>query len=210
MRFRLLELFVVVGVIAFATVSLKRADPLFETLFFSFTLLAILVAFLLSIACRDAARAFWMAFAGTSSLYLALAHVPDSDELVPRHNGPEVTTQLLRVVYDWLRSGTFETNFSYEAGGFFSVQDQLVDSRGSDDSFGGDAVAEADAASRKSFPANLSIVFGSGQRVISSGDSISFMRIGHSAWALLLGWISGHFTRFIYERSRRQPSRPAP
>ena len=204
MRFRLLELFVVVGVIAFATVSLKRADPLFETLFFSFTLLVILVAFLLSIGRREAARAFWGAFAVTSGVYLVLAHVPDSDDLIPRHNGPEITTQVLRLAYDWLRSDTFSTNFSLEAGGFFSVQDRKVDAREPDDPFGATAEGEPDFGSRTSPPANLSLVFGSGQRVISSGDSISFMRIGHSAWALLLGWLAGHFTWFVYERSRRQ------
>ncbi len=204
MRFRLLELFVVVGVIAFATVSLKRADPLFETIFFSFTLLVILVAFLLSIGRREAARAFWAAFAVTSGVYLVLAHVPDSDDLIPRHNGPEITTQVLRLAYDWLRSDTFSTIFSFEAGGFFSVQERLVGSRELDDPFGADAEGEPDFVSSTSPPANLSLVFGSGQRVISSGDSISFMRIGHSAFALLLGWFAGHFTRFVYERSRRQ------
>lgn len=195
MRYRILEFLIAVGVIAFAIVSLNCADPLFETLFFSFTLGVILASLLLSIGRRAGTRAFWFAFAATSSLYLAFAHVPDSDQAVPRHNGPEVTTQILRLAYNWLHSDSFDTNFSAQPGdGFFSIQDDPTGTPGNDMPRGAN------------YETSLSLIFGVGQRVISSGDSISFMRIGHSAWALLLGWISGHFTRVVYERSRRQPS----
>ena len=228
MRFRLLELLIVVGVIAFAMASLNRADSLFETLFFSFTLLAILAAFLLSISRQAGARAFWIAFASTSSVYLVFAHVPDSDGSVPRQNGPEITTQLLRLAFNWLHADYYETSFSRQSGsGFFSVQDSRIDSRDSDDPFAADSPDESFVTPQtdfddlieliketagtsgfgetEPFTPNLNLVFGGGQRLISSGDSITFMRIGHSAWALLLGWIAGHFTRLVYERSRRHP-----
>ncbi len=205
LRFSILELLSVVGVIAFAIVSLNRADPLFETLFFSFTLLVILAALLLALGRRAGARVFWIGFTATSSVYLVFAHMPDSDETVPRHNGPEITTQILRLTYNLLHSDTYGTNFSPQPGGFFSVQDDLFDSRDFEDPFGEDT-GESDVASLEPFPANFSLIYGSGQRIVSSGDSMSFMRIGHSAWALLFGWFAGHFTRVVYERSRCQPT----
>lgn len=229
MRIRLIELLIVVGVIAFAMVSLNRADPLFETLFFSFTLLTILAAILMAIGRRGGARAFWIGFAVTSSTYLAFAHLPDSEESVPRHNGPEITTQLLRHAFNWLHGDEDGSSLSPPSGiGFFSVPDDRTASRDSDDPFAADSpdestvtpnptfddlidlidipIAESDDREPAASSANLNLVFGGGQRVISSGDSTAFMRIGHCAWALLLGWIAGHFTRYVYERSRRHPT----
>jgi hypothetical protein len=213
MRFRILELLIVTGVFAFAMASLKRADLLFETLFFSFTLLVILVAVLLAISRRGGARVFWIAFATTSSLCLVLAHVPDADGLSPRENGPEFTTRLLRLAYKWSHPDAYLDNSSPKSGGgFFSVQDVPSDSRGPDDpapaqadfdsliEIISDTVGESDEP-LSPFPTNLTLVIGSGQRVVTMGDPVSFMRIGHSAWALLLGWIAGHFTRCVYQRA---------
>ena len=205
LRFNLRELFAITGVIAFGTVSLLRSDQLYETLFFSFTLLVILTAFLLSIAVQAGGRVFWIAFAATSSLYLGLAHVPDSEGFVPRHYGPEITTQLLLLVYNWPNAETDQ----YYPGGAFSVQDDpfangsppaMPDKPRDFDDLISD-VTEIIGPDIEPFPPNLQLIVGGGQRI--SDDSVSFMRIGHSAWALLIGWIAGHFTRAIYERSRR-------
>jgi len=182
MRFSILQLLTATTIIAFATFSLKRADPLFETLFFSFTLLVILAAILMAIGRKEGARAFWIAFATTSALYLVFAHIPDSDGMGPRHNGPEVTTQLLRLSYNWLHSDSYDTNFSLQPGGGFDLVQ--VNTRKPD----------------------FARVQGGVLHIISSGDFMSFMRIGHSAWALLVGLVAGYFTRFIYERSRLQPT----
>ena len=204
MQFRVIELLIATGIFAFGFASLARSDPLFETLFFSFSLLLVLVAILLSIGREAGSRVFWIGFAVSSSSYLVLAHIPDGDGSVPRHNGPELTTQLLRVSYNWLRSGTYDTSFSARSGGFFSIQDDVKNEKNPSDPFGTPGSDEATSRNLTSaFPANLSLVIGGGQRIVSSGDSISFIRIGHAAWALLIGWAAGHFTRFAYERTRR-------
>ena len=203
MKFRIIELLALMSVIGLASVSLKRSDPLFETIFFSFTLAFVSASILLAVGRDGGARAFWVGFATSSLSYLAFAHTPDADEMVPRHNGPEITTQLLRVGFNWMHAGAYDNNFTTKSGGFFSVADDPF-TFGADDILS--ATTDNDDASKEageSFPSNISLVFGAGQQIVADGGSISFMRIGHSTWALLLGWIGGHFTQVVYERSRR-------
>jgi hypothetical protein len=208
-QFRVGELLIAMGVVAFGFASLTRSDALFETLFFSFSLLIVLIAMLMAIAREGGPRAFWIGFAVSSASYLALAHIPDSDGTVPRHNGPELTTQLLRVGYNWLRSGSYDTSFSPSTGGLYLIQDALAGEQAPSDPFA--MTDQGTATSRDptdSFPAGkLSLIIGGGQRIISSGDSVSFMRIGHAMWALLIGWVAGHFTRFAYDWTRRARTR---
>jgi hypothetical protein len=41
-----------------------------------------------------------------------------------------------------------------------------------------------------------------GGRRYAEGDIGHFFFIGHCAWTLLFGWLGGHFTCLIYQRSR--------
>lgn len=173
MRFSLLQLLAVLTVCALAAAGLARPTELAESLFFTFTLLAILAAAIAAAVLTGPARAYWLGFFMASASYLALVHVPDADEEVPRHNGPEFTTQLLRVLYNKIHAATFETIFTPDAD-WPDITDE----------------------------GRLSLRIVGGQRIISDGTSRSFMRIGHSAWALLLGGIAGHFARGLYVRSR--------
>ena len=170
----------------------------------SFALAFILGSILLAVGRKSGARAFWTGFAISSLSYLVFAHLPDSDELVPRHNGPEITTQLLRHCFNWMQADTYDSNLTSQPGGFFSVDDDPFAFGPDDDSFSA-ATRNDDMANETAerFPNNLSLIVGGGQRIVADGRSMSFMRIGHAVWALLLGWIGGHFTQIVYERSRR-------
>jgi len=205
MRFRLIECLTIVSIVGLVCVSLKQSDPLWETIFFSFTLGFVLASILLAVGRNGAARVFWTGFAISALSYLVFAHVPDADEMVPRHNGPEITTQLLRHGFNWMHTHTYETNLRSQPGGFFAVKDDPF-AVGPDDDALSQKTGNNDMAyeAAEPFPSNLSLILGGGQRVVADGRSVSFMRIGHAAWALLLGWIGGHFTQMVYERSRRE------
>ncbi|MDP6442746.1 MAG: hypothetical protein QGG36_04390 [Pirellulaceae bacterium] len=186
MRIQIKELLLAITIFAFAIVSLTRSDPLFDALFFSFTLLTILGGMVMAIGRQAAARAFWIAFAMTASLYIGFAHIEDEDEVRPRHYGPELTTQLLRIGYNWMHGGSYDSILD-PPGEFFPSDSGLVEVEPPQPGSG----------------TGLSLILGGGQRIVSSGDSISFMRVGHSSWALLLGWIAAHCAEFVYLRSRR-------
>lgn len=189
MRFRILDLLLATAICGFTCAALVRADSFIACLYFSLTLAAVFAAALCAIGQIGASRAYWLGFAVTSGAYLVFAHVPDVDDQVPRHDGPEITTQLLRLAFNKIHSGTYHTSFSRPSG-FFPVTSE-------------EEHVEALGDTMQGWPNNLSLVVQGGQRIVSDGTSKSFMLIGHSAWALLLGWIAGHFTRFIYLRSHR-------
>ena len=139
---------------------------------------------------RDRAPGFLVAGGG----YLAFAHLGDSyyDLREPRIHGPELTTRLLRLAYSKLHPGDPADIPPSNQGGFFSVPSDEPEALASEpiDSFQG----------------SLTLVTGSGQQVISDDKIRAFMRIGHSACAILFGWLGGQFTLFVYRRSRPQPA----
>jgi hypothetical protein len=202
MRFHIIEFLIIVSVVGFACTSLQQSDPLYETLFFSFTLASVLGSIFLAVGRNGGARAFWAGFGISSLSYFVFAHMPDADEMVPRHNGPELTTQLLRHGYHWLHADTGGNDLtSHRRRIFADVVDPFASD--SDDHFSmatdqrhtSIQIVEPD-------PASFSLIVGGGQQIAADGRSISFMRIGHAAWALLLGWMGGHFTQTVYDRSR--------
>lgn len=206
MRFRISELLAATGIIGFGLGSLVRSDAIFETLFYSIALVFILMAVLLAIARAGPAKYFWLGFAIASSSYLGLAHIPDVEGFVPRQDGPELTTQLLRVAYNFLRSDQYQTRFSNEPppGGFFAINDDFEQRPIMDDPFASSNRHESESQDQaRSSTGNLNVIIGGGQSVEPPENSVSFMRIGHAAWSLLIGWISGHFTQFVYVRSHR-------
>lgn len=186
LKFRIIELLIVISVIGLACGSLKQSDPLFETIFFSFTLAFVLASMLLAVGRTGGARAFWIGFSISSLSYLVFAHVPDGDDLVPRHDGPEITTQLLRHGYNWLHADTYDSNLTSPPGEFFSVDDDSFSAGGDNNPIS--TTTDVDHAPNETadpFPGNLSLIIHRGQQIIADGRSMSFMRIGHSAWALL-------------------------
>ena len=265
MRFRILELLIVVSIICFSIASIRQSTDWFETMFYSFTISMILLAVAMSIARTGQRRCFWMAFAANAFLYLLLAHIPHLDENedsfaceydLPRlrYDGPEITTQLLRYAYEKSHDCDLENVISpvrNGGGGVFSLQDarpwrqdgddpfgesdQAESSGGgfgggrfggqnSDDPFGGNNNSVVTVSDFEplmelikstidpedwvdgdgialSFPANAGGIVSVRRQI--EDDFAQFMRIGHCSWALLIGWVSGHFCMFIASRNRQ-------
>ena len=215
MRLRIVELLLVVAVVGVTCTALKVHTPLVASCYFTATCALLGLAGVLAIARVGSRRAFWVLFVGGS--YLCLVHIPDEFELSPRHAGSELTTQLLRLSQRWILGIQHHTLFDgpvdsdstedraagpfvpdpnapnlfatdpSDSGGFFNVQD----------------AKNEDEEVIEEFQGNLSLVFGSGEVVMPGEDGVAFMRIGHSAWALLLAWLAGHLCRIVYTKSRR-------
>ena len=197
MKFRLAELMVVVSVLSFGCVALTQADPLFETLFYSFTAALVLVSVLMVVGRTLEKRAFWIGFGITLVSYLVFANGEDANGIAPRHQGPEITTQLLRLSFNWIHAGEYELEDVPKGnGGMFSVEDKLQEVDVS-------SATEPAQHTPVPFSSSLSLVINGGQQLVADGRSISFMRIGHGLWGLTLGWIAGHFTAAVYRQSHR-------
>jgi len=220
-KFRIIELLAVVSVVGLAFVSLKQPEPWFETIFFSLTLVTVVTSILLAVGRTGGARAFWTGFAITSLSYLGFAHLPDAYERVPRHNGPEITTKLLQYGLGWMHPDNGRVITS-SPGGMFSIQDNPFDTPADFDPFAtrtgvnpfGPSTNDDSLSTTPENPdtpgqlttpfrTTNSLVIRGGQSLFPDSNSVSFMRIGHACWALLLGWMGGHFTRVVYQRSRQ-------
>jgi hypothetical protein len=169
MQVRLLELFGIVATCCFACAALARADLLFECLFFTFTLLMLVTAVLCGIARCGHNRFFWIGFSVAGSLYLGYTHLPDDSDMSPRHDGPLITTQVLRVAFNLIHDDFFPTVFSPPTN--FPVDYVTVDST--------TAAEPNDSTEDPSEPTSLSLVFLGGQTITADGTTIAFMRSGH-------------------------------
>ncbi len=226
MRFRLTELLIVMTCVAFTCAALVRADVLFECLFFSFTMALLFLAATWAIGKLGEQRIFWLGFSIIAGAYLGLAHCPEAEDPsvvrsnsspsltapVPRHNGPELTTQLLRFALSNLHPNSYELILpgSRGGGGMFNVATQMG-------GLGGQQIEnppgqEDDAVDDQPSPVPFPAAFGSKLTtrlrtpIARNETSVAFMRCGHCAWALLLGWFAGH----IASAAQGRPRRPAP
>jgi hypothetical protein len=210
MRFPLRELLTVFTVTSFVIASLVRADALFECLLLSFTLLVLLAATVMAIGCGGERRHFHFALALVGCGYLGLAHYPEdsannSKRMLsvigtinpsPRHNGPELTTQLLRLVLSKLHPDEFQNYyFGRGGGGLFRVWDD------------GQALppvllAASDMSGRSDAP-KMTLSDQIANPIMVTDRSVPFFRCGHCAWALLFGWLAGHSACYLYRG--RQP-----
>jgi hypothetical protein len=204
LQFRIVEILIVVAVIGLAIVSLQQATPQFESIFYSITLLTILTAFMMAIARRGSKRSFWLAFGLAGSAYLGFAHVPDDAGNSPRQFGPEVTTQVLWLTYNWTRDAWGQvTIFTPGPGGVFCIQDE-IDSVNENDpfkDFENDPFKDLPNSDSAAFVPNLTLIYGGGQQIVSYGDLPAFMRIGHCFWAMAIGYFFGHFVEWLSSRT---------
>jgi hypothetical protein len=191
-------------------------------LYFSITVFAIWTTGIIAISVGRK-NMFWVAFFVTSLAYLLFSHVPDQDQVSPRHSGPEVTTNLLIPIYKFIRSNHQKSSKQYDAGEVedpFNEVEQVGSGNVNNELDSQNAIATTapplpNLALTKQYDAGevedpfsaipataskrpiLTLNFRTGQEVVASGDSIWVFRIGHCAWALLLGWIAGRFAMFM-------------
>lgn len=227
MRYSVKELLIIVTICAFASVTLVKLNPIYVSLFFSFTLLMIGASMLFSIATIGSTRLFWIGFAVISGAYLHLAFSPDENGDYPRRSGREVTTFILQIAFDKVHWPYFNPTTPGGAnglggppqagnsgGGLFSIPDEIDRDSDNPQPTCDKEIArpDVDAPYLTQFGGTGlgGSVSGGGQNVnpgvltTTGGSLTDFMLVGHSFFALLLGWNAGHVTRFVYERSRQQ------
>lgn len=245
MRFRITELIVFVSAAALTVNCLVKPDEMHETIFVSFTLIAILVSIAMAIGSAKAQKSFWISFSVIAVSYLAFAHIPDVDENCPRQYGPEFTTQVLAWAFyeaddpfakvdnpfaDEMNEGMGESQLTIDS----TDEDPFGDDPFGDDPFkdgnspADDPMEAAETIADGDIPLITAIQLlveevepdrwvdtGSGLGtikpytatticVVGTGEPEPFFRIGHSAWALLLGWFAGHLAQFVYFKTHSQ------
>ncbi len=189
-RFNITSLLVVVLLVAVGFAALRESSDLWESGLFTLTLGVLLTSILLAIHRSGKRRAFWMGFALFGWIYLGLTLMPSTesrlittkafgylDSKVPRRSS-KVFTYLLSDIR-WSAPSTKTPNLAFTPDG-----NQIASA-----SHG--PVWVWDTATGK--------LLGGW-----SGTTENFVRIGHSLFALLMGWVGGQLSRRLC-RSCRDP-----
>jgi hypothetical protein len=182
LRFNIASLLVVIVVLGVGFAALREASDLWECGLFTVTIGVLLISILLAVHRHESKRTFWLGFALFGWVYLVLTLVPSIESRL-------ITAKGLA----YLDSGVLDAySKTVQAGGTFSgspkehtikapFQGIILKSRKQDGSL----------------TSHYSALFGGGSR-----KTTDFVRIGHSLFALLAGWLGGRLSRRLYRVSR--------
>jgi hypothetical protein len=186
LRFSIASLLFLVLFLGVSLAALREANDLWDSAVFTATLAILLVAVLLAVHRAKRARAFWLGFAVFGWVYLVAGLVPAIESRLPSSK-----------VLAWLDAKVRHSNDRATTDAFMLRL------------FSNQAVTQQEVKALAFIPATRAettyeqLVVG---RLLtgSGGTTQNFIRIGHALIALVLAWVGGRLSRFLYV-SNRQP-----
>jgi hypothetical protein len=194
LRFNIASLIVFILLCGFAFAALKESSDIWEHGVFSVTLLALIATVLLAIHTNEARRAFWLGFALVGGCYLVFTLVPPMESRLVSSQGLSYVHSKLPGQPAATVSFVLTTN---GGGGSTSAGNQTLTLTAS-----GNPTTAASGSGRVWMVSNGNLF----TRWV--GSSENFVKIGHSVLALMLGWLGGVLSRWLWRRARRT-ERPA-
>jgi hypothetical protein len=186
-RFNIASLLAFILVLGVGFAALRESSDLWESGVFTATLGILLISILLAVHVHESKRAFWLGFGVCAWIYIGISVVPSIESRL-------LTTKALAYLDSKVpgRSGIFIVKWSAKKSGGPTNQVQAV-----------------------AFSQNGNQLATSNQGVVRlwdtatgkllngwSGTTENFVRIGHSLFALLVGWLGGQLSRRLCKASR--------
>jgi hypothetical protein len=189
LRFNIANLLVIILVAAIGFAALRESTDLWESGILTATVAILLIATLLAVHRTELRRAFWFGFALFGGAYLALSLVPSIEARLITTKAlayldskvPGRPTSLYTIINSGTVSGTGNTAVQSVTFGVTGIQAATV--------------GQGQVWIRDVTPGG----FLSGW----SGTTENFVQIGHSLFALLLGWLGGQLSRRLYRPSNK-------
>jgi hypothetical protein len=186
-RFTIANLLGLVLVLAMGFAALREATEIWDSAVFSTALGVLSVSVLLAIHHSDRSRAFWLGFALFGWIYLGASLIPPIEsrllttralaQLDSKVAGRDAT---VRLILKWTASGNSDASqdlaFSPDGAGVTVARPGTI---------------------RLWNPATGKLLGGS----LSTTEN--FQRIGHSLVALILAYLSGHFSGWVFATGRQ-------
>jgi hypothetical protein len=195
LRFSIANLLVLILVLGVGFAALRESSELWESSLFTLALFGLLISILLAIHRHESRRAFWLGFAVFGSIYLGCS-------LIPPIEGRIVTTKLLTYL---------DSKVPGRAPQVFTIQ--LT---------GSIPPAPGNQIQNLAFSLNAAQLATSNQGQVRiwnvatgkifagwGGTTENFVRIGHTLFALLLGWLGGQLSRRLCQRTPHPETVPA-
>ena len=187
-RFTIANLLVVVLFVAVGFAGLRESSDLWESGLLTLTLGALLISILLAVHRAESRRAFGIGFALFGWIYLGLTFMPSIESrLITNKALAYLDSKVPRrsvVLYDILISGTGSVWPSNQ------VQNVAFTSAG-------ERLVSSSQGQVRLWDATTGRLLGGW-----SGTTENFVRIGHSLFALLVGWLGGQLSRRMCAASR--------
>jgi hypothetical protein len=187
-RFNIASLLVVVSVLGVGFAALRESSDLWDSGLFSLALGVLLTSILLAIHRTAKRRAFWMGFALFGWMYLALTVTPSIESTL-------ITTKALALL-DSKVPGRPKDVFYVRFGG--------TNTGGLMNQFPAVAFDSNGNQLGTSSQGTVKLWNATTFKPISgwSGTTENFVRIGHSLFALLVGWLGGQLSNRLCRTSR--------
>ncbi len=195
-RFTIASLLIVVLLAAVGFAALREANESWDSGLFSLTLGVLLISILLAVHCAESRRAFWVGFAVFGWTYLGLCLVPSIDSRL-------ITTRALAQLAHNVPRRTLKIGKVRHAGSW-SISPGSPGNQVSSVAFGSDGsrIATSQPGIVMLWDATTGKPLG---RLV--GKTENSLRIGHSLFALIAGWLGGRLSRSL-GRSSRDPDGP--
>ena len=196
LRFSLGTLLLLVLVACFGCAALVNASPLWEQITLSLTVAVLSLATIGAVYLPPQARAFFGGFALLGWIYLVLVTIPSFDAIKPRL----LTTTAISTLYE-LQAEDEPQDTGMMGGGMMGGG--MGDSMGM---YGGGGMGPGMGAMGGGMDEGYGYGgYGSGSGPgVRGPDPISFHRIGHAVWALILGFIGGGVAGFCSRWRRKE------
>jgi hypothetical protein len=186
-RFHLGTLVIIILFFGVGLTALRESNDTWNSGIFTLTVGVLLTSILLAVHRTESRRAFWIGFALFGWFYLGLSLVPSIESRLITTKAftyldskvPGRSMALFNVINTGVVSGTGNDQVIWAVGGI-----QAANTREG-------PVMVWDAATGK-------LLNG------WSGTTENFVRIGHSLFALLAGWLGGQLSRRLFRSSRSQ------
>jgi len=189
-RFNIASLLVIILVLGVGFAALREASDLWESGLFTVVLGSLLISILVAVHRTESRRAFWLGFTLFGWIYLAFSLVPSIESRL-------ITTKALAFLDSKVpgRSlGIVTVRLSGNGAGSPSNQVQNIAF-----TIDGKQLATSSQGQVRLWDVTTGRVLGGW-----SGTTENFVRIGHSLFALLVGWFGGLLSRRLCRCSRAQ------
>ncbi len=188
-RFNIASLLLVVLFAAIGFAALRESSDLWDSSIFTLTLAAMLISILLAVHRRECRRAFWLGFAVFGWIYLALSLVPSIESRL-------LTTKVLTYLDSKVPERSPAKWVVALTGKIYSPSSNQVSAVAF--SPDGSRLATSSQGTVRLWDVTTGRLLGGW-----AGTTENFIRIGHSLFALLAGWLGGLLSRRLWRTSRR-------
>jgi hypothetical protein len=188
-RFTIRSLLGVVLFVAIAVAALRASTDAWDGWLFALTSLILLTTVLLAVHRTDRKRAYWLGFTLFGWTYLVSSLVPSIGSRLPTTRGLAFLESMMPG-----REVTISAVFGYtNTAGTNPVQSYVVTTQANT------IIPDSPVKLRRVWDTWSGNVLAG-----PSGTTENFVRIGHSLLALMLAFIGGHLSRYLYHIGQRR------